>query len=209
MLNGIDPILIFTFYKAQKDVTDSKIPYANDLGLNRLALPPIPIYLSEQQTGIYIDSEDKNIDIETTVDTLRTGDEPLVNQKGIGSVISISMRASKKSLGLTLLSAMSDLILSKVTSKEYAITYLHGAITIFNGLLHSFSINQTADTDLYEIKLEISRGPASKTGIADIPNTDKGAILNSNGVMTGGSTPAGAPFSTRGSAPVPIGGAGT
>ncbi len=214
MLGGLDPILLFTFYKNSQDVTDSKIPYANDLGLNRLALPPIPIYLSELATGVYIDSEDKSIDIETNIETLRTSSEGLFSQKGIGSTVSITMKANKNSLGLTLLSAVADLILAKVTSKEYSVAYLHGAVTIFNGLVHEFSINQTADTDLYEIKLTLMRAPDTASSIAVIPGTNGSSILNGAGVMTGVTTPGGAAASLPSTslpvqAPVGIGGAGT
>lgn len=157
MLNGIDPIIIISFstsLKAKLAPSIAKIPIVSDI-VNKIGFPPIPIYLSEQLTGLYIDSEDKSIDIDTVPETLSSGNQPLVNQKGINSTVKINMVATKGSLGLILLSALADVIFTKVTSKDYSITYLHAATTIFNGLLHTFSINNVANTDLSTITLEL------------------------------------------------------
>lgn len=174
MLGGIDPVIIFQFSKlADTGFGDfiSKIPVISQIP-TVIAQPPIPIYLSETLTGIYIDSEDKNVDIETETESLSDGSTPEVNQKAIGSVVSINLVAKKNSLGLTLLSAMIDLLYEKVTSKEYAITYLHGATTVFRGVLHSYSVNQNASNELLTIKIELSRGqkqPQKPAGIQSVP----------------------------------------
>jgi hypothetical protein len=174
MLGGIDPVIIFQFSKlADTGFGDfiSKIPVISQIP-TVIAQPPIPIYLSETLTGIYIDSEDKNVDIETETESLSDGSTPEVNQKAIGSVVSINLVAKKNSLGLTLLSAMIDLLYEKVTSKEYAITYLHGATTVFRGVLHSYSVNQNASNELLTIKIELSRGqkqPQKAAGIPSVP----------------------------------------
>ncbi len=173
MLNGIDPILIFHFSKIVTDKklnNKSKIPVTASI-LSKLPLPAIPIYLSESLTGIYIDTEEKNVDIATDIDTLVIADDPVMNQRGIGNTIKISMMASRDSVGLTLLSAMSDLIFPIVTSREYAISYLHGAITVFEGLLHTFSITQDPNTDKYNITLELIK-PAKPSKILspEVPN---------------------------------------
>lgn len=159
MLNGIDPIIIFQFSKLSPEASTalarvpviSKIPTLVDA-------PPIPVYLSEEITGVYIDTEDKTIEIETTVEGKADGATPDVSQKPLGETLTINLVGNKNSLGLTLLSAMSGLILDKAISKEYAITYLHGAITIFRGLLNSFAVTQQANSDLLQIKIELSRG---------------------------------------------------
>lgn len=160
MLNGIDPVIIFQFSKlAGTDIgnTISKIPIVSKIP-TVIDMPPIPIYLSQTLTGLHIDSEDKNVDIQTTTETTTDGGSPQVDQKGIGSTISINLLAKKDSIGISLLSAMIDQIFNKVTSKEYAITYLHGPITIFRGLLHSYAVNQSADNELLSIKIELSKG---------------------------------------------------
>ncbi len=158
MLNGIDPILIFNFKKLAPDVqaTIAAIPVVSQI-VQRIDLPAIPLYLSEIATGIYIETEDKSVDIETTTETLTNGTEPDLNQRGIQSTVKINMIANQDSIGLALLSALSDLIFPKVTSKEYSITYLHGAVTVFAGLLHSFSISQNSGNTLYNVSMELIR----------------------------------------------------
>lgn len=161
MLNGLEPIIIFTFYKKDPnpalESVLSQIPLIS-ADLSRAKLPPIPVYLSEELTGLVIDDESKSVDIETSTDTLASGADPKVNQKGINSIVRISLQASSKSIGVTLIAALCDLIMSKVTSQEYDITYLHKAVTVFGGLLHSFQITQNANDDRYNIEIELARG---------------------------------------------------
>jgi hypothetical protein len=174
MLNGIDPIFIFNFEKLTPDLQAAvaDIPIVSKFA-SKIKLPPIPIYLSETVTGLYIDTEDKNINIETKPETLASGADPIVNQKGINSTVRINMKANKDSIGMTLLSAMADLIFNKVTSKEYSIYYFHGAITVFGGLLESFSISQNADNTLYEITVELSRSTVKTEAKPGILTLDK------------------------------------
>lgn len=160
MLGGLEPIVIFQFSKlsgGKLSETIAKIPLISE-GSTLISQPPIPLYLSAELTGLEIESEDKNVDIETDVETLSDGEEPNVNQKGISSVISINLLAKKDSIYLSVLSAMINQIFDKVTSKEYAISYLNGPITVFRGVLHSFQVNQTSQNDLMSIKIEISKG---------------------------------------------------
>lgn len=170
MLKGIDPVIIFQFAKLAPSLGDtvSKIPVVSKIP-TLIDMPPIPIYLSQQLTGLHIDTEDKNVDIQTTTETTTDGSSPQVDQKGIGSTVAINILARKDSVGLSLLSAMIDQIFDKVTSKEYAITYIHGATTIFRGLLHSYAANQNADNELLTIKIEITKGEAQPTKAAPIP----------------------------------------
>lgn len=171
MLNGLDPIIIFQFKKALPSVSDSlaRIPLVSQIP-TLIEAPPIPVYLSEELTGLFIDSESKNLDSDTTTETKTDGSAPDINQKGINSVVKIDIVANKGSLGLTLLSALSDLLYEKMTSKEYSVTYLNGAVTVFNGLIHSFSIQQSANNDLYNISIEISRGAnKSPTPVESVP----------------------------------------
>lgn len=182
MLQGIDPVIIFQFKKLSTTSFGellTKIPVVAE-AKTFIEQPPIPIYLSEQLTGLFIDTEDKNVDIDTDVETLTNGEAPAVSQKGINSSVSINLKAHKDSVGMTLLSAMIDLLFDKVTSQEYAITYLHGATTIFRGVLHNYSVSQNSDESLMRIKIELSKGqktpqpkttPPSLTPVtAPIPN---------------------------------------
>jgi hypothetical protein len=169
MLNGIDPILIFNISKTVsflKAATEKKIPVASQI-LDKIDLPAIPLYLSPEITGLHIDTEDKSLEIETSIETTQDSSEkPFINQRALNNTVKVSMVASKDSIGLTLLSALSDFVFPLVTAKEVTVTYLHGPITVFAGLLHSFNINQVANSTLYTITMELVR-----TGIQNTKQT--------------------------------------
>lgn len=169
MLNGLDPIIIFQFSKLVPSLSETvaKIPLVSNIP-TLIEQPPIPIYLSESLTGLFIDAESKNVDINTTTETKTDGSDPDVNQKGISSNITIDLIGKKDSLGLSLISAMIDLVFEKVTSQEYAITYLHGPITIFRGVLQSFQVNQNASNELLSIRIELSKGQKTPQKVPDI-----------------------------------------
>lgn len=196
MLNGLEPIIIFSFFKkttlsaAQLEA----LPLVSQV-TEKFALPPVPIYLSDKLTGLYIESEDKSVDISTQNETLTNG-QLIINQKGIGNVITINMIANKSSIGVALLSAIVDVGFVKVTSKEYSVSYLNGPITIINGLLHSFSMSQDANTDMLNIKIELSRGGDVSPSPVTVEPTPSAASLSSGGGITGGTTPSGSTFTT-------------
>lgn len=158
MLNGIYPIVIFNFSKLTPSVQESiaKIPVVSSI-VNKIGLPPIPIYLDEELTGLAIAHEEKSIEIQSTTETKTNGDTPDVNQKGLSSTVSVSLEANQESIGLTLFSALADQLFEKVTSKEYSVTYLSGATTVFNGLLGRFSISKVEGTTKFLINFEIIR----------------------------------------------------
>lgn len=171
MLNGLDPIIIFQYRKKESsDLIGPRSPNGQfettwTYGIPIISeiptfveQPPIPIYLSEKLTGLFIDTESKNVSIGTTTETITDGGSPRTIQKGSSSTISVTLKAKNDSIGLILLSSMIDLLFEKVTSEEYAITYMHGATTIFRGLLTSYNVNEIADTDLISINFELTRG---------------------------------------------------
>jgi hypothetical protein len=165
MLNGVSPLIIFNFSKNAGYIVEN-IPMLPDWA-QKIPYPPIPIYLDPDLTGVHIESENKNIDLTTEVETLTSSeDKPEVNQRGLNSTVNINLIASKNSVGLTIILALLDQIFEKATSKEYSITYINGAVTVFGGLLHSFSVNQTSDNDMYNITIVLSmansQGPKKK-----------------------------------------------
>jgi hypothetical protein len=173
VLNGIDPIILFNFKKLSPSLSESiaKIPVVASI-VDTIDLPVIPLYLSERLTGIYVDAESKSIEVDTSTDTLSSGDAPEMNQRGLQNTVKIEMIAKQGSIGVMLLSALSDLVFPKLTSKEYSITYLHGAVTVFGGLLHSFSLSQEAGSNLYKISLELIK-PTGKFAAAGPPTVVK------------------------------------
>lgn len=174
MLNGIDPIIIFNFSKLAPDVQASvaDIPIVSSI-VKKIGLPPIPVYLSEVITGLCITSEEKIISAQTNTETLANGDNPKTDQKGIESTIKIEMEGDKESIGIILLSAMADRVFDKLSSKEYSITYLHQAVTIFNGLLHSFNISQPADMTKLTITFELARQSQETQQKEDPPDVQR------------------------------------
>lgn len=184
MLNGIDPIIIFQFSVATPQISAqlAKIPLVRDIP-TLIDQPPIPLYLSENLTGVFVDAQSKTIDARTDMETPTGKDENgenkiQVTQKGIASVVSVDLKANKNSIGLTLLGALSDLILEKMSSKEYYITYLNGSATIFRGVLHSLSFSEDSDSDLVRIRMELSRGDTK-----NLPSTTNNTNPNVNRVI--------------------------
>jgi hypothetical protein len=163
MLGGIDPIIIFNVGALPQSVVDtfSKIPVVKQLGINITRIP-IPVYLSERLTGILIDSEDKHIDIGTSLDA-DSDSEIEASQKTLNSSVTITAKCKRTSIGLILLSSMFDLIFKKVTSKDYSITYLNGVTTIFGGYLQSFNIIQDSETDMAILTIVLSTGDGGAT----------------------------------------------
>ena len=179
MLNGIDPIIIFNFKKNFLDPTagDPAIPLAGT-EQSSFPLPAIPIYLSEKLTGVYVDTEDKSIDIDTSINTTNAASGVTTAQRVINSTVKIGLFAEAGSIGVSLFAAMSDLIIPKITSKEYSITYLHGATVVFAGLLHGFSISQQSGTTLYRITIELVKPSSITSGTApQVANDPKAATL--------------------------------
>lgn len=171
MLNGIDPIIIFQIRRKvpQQAASTVVVPLAPIAAHDSTYIeePPIPIYLSES-LGVLIEAEDKNVDIDTDLQTKSDGTPAEAHQKGVASITSINIIGNKNSIGLTLLSAMIDLIFDKVTSNEYKITYIHGPITVFRGLINSFSVNQNSGDDRLLMKIDISRGTKQPDKPADV-----------------------------------------
>jgi hypothetical protein len=186
VLNGIAPILIFTF-PPMLGIDFSKIlggiPLIGD-ALSNVGVP-IPLYLDENLTGIYIDSESKSIDIDTDI-TPKYEQNPsgaitsttLINQSGLNNLITINMIASKENLVLSVLLALNDMIFTRVVSGKYKISYLNKTTLIFGGLLHSFQTSTTSDDTLIKITMQIQKNDtAAKKAIV-------GQYLNLPGTQT-------------------------
>lgn len=177
MLNGIAPLFIFTIpadAKAKIDPLDG-VPILTD---GKITGIPIPIYLDENLTGIYIDQEEKSIDIDNEVIGLQknpsTGLEGTtkVKQNPIESLVTIHLIASKSSIILTVLLALSDLIFSKAVSGGYGISYLNGPTTMFNGLLKTFVTAPGSNDTLMRITIQLSKANSSTTrGLAAASDT--------------------------------------
>ena len=173
MLGGLDPVIIFQFKALGPALgsTIAKIPVVSQYP-NLIEMPPIPVYLSEQVFNIVIGGTSKSVDIETDTETLTDGKPPDVNQKGIQSSIEVNIEGLQDNVALTLLSALIDQVYDKVTSKEYSISFMYGATTIFNAVLHSFAAETIEGTNKLGIKIKLSKGsknPAKAAGVPSVP----------------------------------------
>lgn len=173
MLGGLDPVIIIQFKKRVESAADANalIPVVSQEP-TLISLPPIPIYLSEKLFNIAIGGTSKSIDIETDTETLTNGQDPNVNQKGIQSSVEVNIEGKQDSVALTLLSAMIDQIYDRVSSKEYSISFLYGATTVFNALLHSFSAETVEGTDKLLIKIKLTKGsknPTKSNPVGSVP----------------------------------------
>lgn len=187
MLGSFDPVIIFQIYTKVPEATLANIQLTSGTQ-PKTTSAIIPIYLSENETGLFVDSESKNIDIDSQVDSLSSGAEALVNQKALGSIVSVKLFGKRNSIGLTILLALAEMILDKVTSAEYEVTYMHESVTVFGGLIHGISIEPGANDDRLNITLELSRGRPKSTSVQ--VDQDPTAVR----VGTVGTTPpAGAP----------------
>lgn len=160
MLNGIAPIFIFTISPVPKASNPlAGIPIVSDF-VENIGVP-IPIYLDEQLTGLYVDTEEKSIDISNDVVAVNKGGAK-VFQNPLESMVTINLIGKKDSIALMVLLAMNDLIFSKL-KYGYGISYLNGPTAIFNGLLKTFATNTTADNDLIRITMQISKAKGNAT----------------------------------------------
>ena len=180
MLGGLSPVIIFQLKEVVQDegFLDFDIPVVSDVE-NFIESQPIPVYLDPDLTGIFIDTEDKNVDIETNFTTKNSGGEHEVDQRGINSSVSINMIANRDSIGLILLSSLIDKVFNKVTSNEYAVSYLNGATTIFRGKIDSCQVKQNASDNKLSIQLIISIGekaPKVVNGVPTVPRDSSSEV---------------------------------
>lgn len=168
MLNGTTPLIVFEFAYVPPTfagIGPAEAPNAALMWLmNLIGVIPIPIVLNEKLTGIYVESESNNLDIETDIQPRYDKDPvtgltqpPIISQKGISSVVNVNMLAKRDSILLSVLLALSEQILGKTVSQEYKLSYFNGPIAIFRGLLHGFSTQVSADDDLVRITMQIQK----------------------------------------------------
>ncbi len=173
MLGGLDPVIIFQFSVLAPSVGSviSKIPVVSSVQ-NLIDQPPIPVYLNEKTFNIAIGGTSKQVDIETDTQGLTNGQAPDVAQNPIQSSVEIEITGKQDSVALTLLSALIDQVYEKATSKEYAISFMYGATTVFRAVLHSYTAETVEGTDKLLIKIKLSKGsknPVKSNPVGSVP----------------------------------------
>jgi hypothetical protein len=170
MLEGVAPLLVFNFQPvslASAVTALAGIPIIGSTVSNLVGIP-VPLYLDEKLTGIYVESETKAIDIDTNVQARSDGKPPSVDQRGLNNLVTINMIASRDSVILAVLLALNDQVFSKVVAKNYSINYFNGITTIFGGLLHGFSTTTGTNDDLIRITMQISKANSQSTAPSNV-----------------------------------------
>lgn len=178
MLNGIDPLLVIVL--KNRGLIDFFGPGSLlDEAAEAIGIP-IPIYLSEKLTGIYVESETRGIDVTTRVDSVTDKnpltlevEPPQVSQTSSDSQVSINLVAKRDCILLTAILALMDQIVNRLVSAEYAIHYINGPTVIFGGLLHRFGTSVNRNDNLVRMELVLStaakENPTPAAAVSSIP----------------------------------------
>lgn len=129
---------------------------------------PIPFYLSEKLTGVYVDTERNALSIAT--DTIGTKDKAKgdasnlgdlqVQQKGETQSVDITMVARRDNMGLNILLPLLKTIYDGIMAqKEYKIAYFNQNILIFNAKLSNFATDQHRTDNLMTISITLEIPP--------------------------------------------------
>ncbi len=201
MLNGIDPLLVIVIKKKPPPVLFGP-PEPPGLGaLLDLIGIPIPIYLAENplaklgsaapggaagraigQSGVYVESETRSIDLGTKVDPTTTPDpltgdtaQPQISQRVYDTQVTVNLIASRDSVIITALVAMMEFLLNRIANQEYAIHYINRSTVIFGGLLNRFATSVNPNEDKIHIEMTLSTSakalPITKPPLEGIKNT--------------------------------------
>lgn len=181
MLNGIAPVLIFTIKNNSKALSPvfnalESVPLIGKDIAGVVAGIPIPLYLDERITGLYVENEARNIDIETKPEQRFDDKSPYFYQRALNSSVSVNIIASKSSLLLSVLLAIMDMIVPKIVSRNYSISYFNGSTLILNGLLQGFNTVTGNDDDLVRITLQIQKEHSTPDITSQILGKVTGAI---------------------------------
>lgn len=166
-LNGVAPLLVIELKNSASLNVVKKIPVAGDFLASNIGLP-IPIYLDERLTGIYVKGESRGIDIDTKIDAIDAKNVPIYSQKALASTVTVEMVASSTGVMLMTLIAFADLILTRVVSKQYSVSYFNGPTIITNGVLHGFTTQLGENDNLVRINMALSSGPPIPEAVTPI-----------------------------------------
>lgn len=175
MLGGVAPILIFTFPKRLALSSASGIPLIGKFIAQNVGIP-IPIYLDERLTGVYVQGESKTTTIETDAQQRQDGKGTVTSQRALQNDVTVNLFAKSDSVLLSVLLAMNDLIFKKVVSEEYSVSYLNGPTVILGGLLQRFDTTSGTDDNLLRIALQLSKAKSPAAGgLADVNPLEVGS----------------------------------
>jgi len=175
-LNGLSPIIIFTFFRQ----FEPPLGFIGPIQQLKIPLVPIPIYLDEKITGIQLDDYDRTI----TIDVMRDGVSAF--ERVSGDVVHLKFHAKKDSILLTILTALIDRVMktfddaAKKTfdDRNYSLTIFYDNIFILDASLEEFSTRLKEGTDLREFSFTFSKRSEKKLSTSN-------AIANTAGTALG------------------------
>lgn len=163
MLGGIAPLFVFTFpFNPTKGTPAfnslAGIPLiGDDSEFAQLVGLPIPIYLDERITGVYIDNQSDNLDIDTINEQRYDNGKMLTYQRGVNSSVTVNLLARRDSVFLAALLAFKDMIFQRLVSADYKLSYVNGPTVILAGLLQGFHVTDDPDTTLLRIAITVGK----------------------------------------------------
>ena len=163
IVSSVAPILIFTF----PFDSDSTNPVFNALsGLPLIGKDsfvgsnigvPIPVYLDEQLTGLYVQSENQNIDIATEQNDAANSTKPFLTQKSISNTVSINLLGKRDSIFVAALLALVDIAYPKLVKAKYRVSYLNGSTVVLGGLIQGVTAQRQNDSELVDLTITIHK----------------------------------------------------
>lgn len=180
MLNGIAPVLIFSFPIVPPDFSKPIPGLPGVSGFPELPKGiPIPLYLDEKLSGVISISEEKNVDMDTQ--PYQTADSKnYVKQRAVNNTVTINFVASRNSIVLSVLLAFTDLLFQRAVNGAYSVSYFNGSTLIFNGLVHSFTDQTGNDDDLRRLTLVLVKTLQQTISLPTI-----GSVPNITGTVKG------------------------
>ena len=164
ILTSVAPILIFTFPFDSDSVNPvfnalSGLPLLGDTvstAAKNLGIP-IPVYLDEQLTGLYVVSENKNVDIATEQNDAANSTKPFLTQKSISNTVSINLTGKTDSIFLAALLSLVDIAYPLLVKAKYRVSYLNGSTVIIGGLIQGITSQRSGDNNLVDVTLVIHK----------------------------------------------------
>lgn len=147
MLNGLDPVVIFTLG------TKIKLQVGTTTQETFVPLAPIPFYLSERVFDIVFDEPEQNI----IVDVEQTDDKAY--ERKVGSDVRFTIRAPKNNVLLKAFLALFETIYNQ-TEAAYMMTVYYDDVFMLDASLKDFSKRIIDGTDTREISFTLTNRPS-------------------------------------------------
>ncbi|MDR2426822.1 MAG: hypothetical protein LBD46_06580 [Endomicrobium sp.] len=158
MLTGLYPVLVLQKVidkKIRGSFSDGRITSTSiiETSLSK----PMPIYIDEILTGIYLISENRKAEFanDTTVDN-ETG-EIKIKQKGLTNDVNLVFGASRNSIGMNILLPLIDVAFENAAIDKYVMSYFNGNTILFRAKIKHFSAEGNNTDNGIKINISLSK----------------------------------------------------